>query len=219
MLEFDALPERIKQKIRFTESGCWEWTACIDTPGYGRIYWEGKLEESHRVVYELLVKPIPDGLVIDHMCHTSACGKTDRECPHRRCQNPAHFKVVTQGSNALRGDSPPAVNARKDACDNGHEYTPETMVMDGGNRRCKICRREADKRRRPRGTPRPYRKAQSEFRPMPGFPEQRVEGGRETRRARVREMAEAGQTAPQMAAALGVSNATVYLDLAALRAE
>jgi hypothetical protein len=174
----------------------------VDGPGYGRIYWHGRLEEAHRLVYELLVRPIPEGLVIDHTCHTEACGK---DCPHRRCQNPAHFRIVTQGANALRGDSPPAINARKDACDSGHEYTPETMVIDGGTRRCKICRREADKRRRPQGVPRKdiKRKTDREFIPRGVNPE------RIARNAEIIRLRDAGLSQKVIAARLGLSPGTV----------
>jgi len=158
MLNIDALPSRIRSKIRVsTETGCWEWTAAIGTVGYGKIVWEGRVVDSHRVVYGLLVGPIPDGLVIDHLCHTPECRDfADRTgCTHRRCQNPEHMSTVTQRANVLRGMSAPAMNARKTHCAAGHEYTSETMTLDSGARRCKICRREADQRRRPRGIERP----------------------------------------------------------------
>ena len=45
---------------------------------------------SHRVVYELLVGLIPDGLVIDHRCEVKLC-----------C-NPDHLEAVTSSVNMLR---------------------------------------------------------------------------------------------------------------------
>lgn len=174
MLNFDSLPLRMRQKIQFVESDCWEWTGSISTSGYGRVGWDKKAREAHRVIYTLLVGPIPDGLVLDHICHTEACTKTGRECLHRRCQNPTHLRVVTRAANAMRSTSPPAINAQKTACAKGHEYTEETSTIDGGTRRCLICRREADKRRRPRGVPRKGSTRTREFRPMPNFPTHRV---------------------------------------------
>lgn len=154
MLSVDSLPARVRAKILIPDdpSDCWPWTAYVSKAGYGRIGWDnGITRESHRVVYTLLVEPVPDGMVLDHTCHDPlVCTKTGRECPHRRCQNPDHMVPVTRGANALRGSGPPAVNAQKDRCDNGHLYTPETTVIDGGTRRCLLCRRAFDRKRRPR---------------------------------------------------------------------
>lgn len=204
MLEFSALPKRIRDKIRYSEAGCWEWTAALSTQGYGHVFWQGRVQESHRVVYSVLVDSIPDGLVLDHLCHTSACRKRGKECPHRRCQNPAHVRVVSQGINALRSDSPPALNAIKDACDNGHEYTPETVIIDGEARRCKLCRRDTDKRRRPRGVPRKgvKRTAGREFRSI-GTPE------RAARNAEIIRLRETGLSQKAIAAGMGLTPGTV----------
>lgn len=155
MFDIDELPPRIREKIRVLDSGCWEWIAATSPAGYGKVAWEGHVTEAHRVVYTLLAGPIPAGLVIDHLCHDpSVCTAKGRECRHRRCQNPGHVRVTTRGSNALRSYSPPAINAEKTVCDAGHEYTDESTVIDGGTRRCLLCRREADKRRRPAGVAR-----------------------------------------------------------------
>lgn len=156
MLPADSLPARIRAKINVPEDpdACWPWTACTSSAGYGRVGWNRVTRESHRVVYSLLVGPIPEGADLDHICHDpQVCTGKNRECPHRRCQNPAHMEPKTRGANVLRGSSPPSLNALKDRCDNGHLYTPETTVIDGGTRRCLICRRVTDKRRRRRYQP------------------------------------------------------------------
>ncbi|MHA6764694.1 HNH endonuclease signature motif containing protein [Streptacidiphilus sp. PAMC 29251] len=163
----------MRKKIRIIDSGCWEWTGAVSTSGYGRTYWDTKAREAHRVIYGLLVGPIPEGMVLDHICHTEKCLMTGRDCSHRRCQNPDHLRPVTRGANAMRSASPPAMNAAKTACDQGHEYTDTSSKIDGGTRRCLICRREADKRRRPRGLPRTGSTRTREFRPMPNFPTHR----------------------------------------------
>jgi hypothetical protein len=112
---------------------------------------------------------------LDHTCHIpEVCKAVGRECPHRRCQNPGHMAPVTRGANALRGSGPPALNAQSGQCGNGHPYEPGSFRIEDGGRRCLICRRDTDKRRRPRGVPRKDRKATSQFRPMPNFPEHRI---------------------------------------------
>lgn len=72
---------------RDAASGCWLWVGSRATNGYGR--WSNLL--AHRLVYELLVEPIPVGLVLDHLCRV------------RPCVNPAHLEVVTLAENVRRG--------------------------------------------------------------------------------------------------------------------
>lgn len=200
----DSLPARIRAKIHVPEDvdDCWPWIGCISPAGYGRVYWEGRVHESHRVVQTLLVGPIPDGMVIDHMCHDpNVCAKRDRECLHRRCQNPAHHAIVTRAANALRSSSPPALNALSDRCDKGHLYVPGSFTESEGHRRCLICRREADKRRRPRGTPRKGRvyKTETHRGPNGDTPERRE------RDAQILCLREQGLSFGAIAAELGIS--------------
>jgi len=59
---------------------------------------------AHRIAYQLVVGPIPDGLVLDHLCHTRDPDCADNaNCPHRRCVNPAHLEPVTRRENIARG--------------------------------------------------------------------------------------------------------------------
>ena len=66
---------------------CWLWTAGTDKDGYGRFMWNMRNPRSHRVAYELLVGPIPEGL---YACHT---------CDNPPCCNPAHIFLGTQLDN------------------------------------------------------------------------------------------------------------------------
>ena len=136
--------ERFLSKFHKRPSGCWEWTAARMINGYGVYTWYGADRPCsshliHRIAYTLFVGPIPAGYVIDHLCRNAACG------------NPQHLEAVTQQTNLLRGTGWPAINARKRRCARGHRYTPKTVVVVGGKRRCRICHarnQQAYKKRR-----------------------------------------------------------------------
>jgi hypothetical protein len=119
-------------------SDCWLWTAsCAGGTGYGQIYADGRPQLAHRFAYELLVGPIPDGLVIDHLCR------------NRACVNPAHMEPVTQRENILRGTGASARAARKTHCPQGHAYDSEnTAIKSDGTRRCKTCHRDRERVRK-----------------------------------------------------------------------
>jgi hypothetical protein len=122
------LPDRFWEKVKIT-GGCWLWTARTRT-GYGLFHWERKTVAAHRLAYEMLVAPIPEGLEIDHLCRV------------RRCVNPAHLEPVTCRENTLRGHTVPAANIAKTHCPQGHPYDEEnTYVAKRGDRHCRKCQR------------------------------------------------------------------------------
>lgn len=130
---------------------CWPWLGYIAPQGHGQFApSHGKSVPAHRVAYELSVGPIPEGLVIDHLCHSAdpTCFLAAR-CPHRRCVNPAHLEPVTLGMNVLRSYlAPPAVNARKTHCKRGHEFAGANLYVDHrGSRQCRECRRDSARAR------------------------------------------------------------------------
>lgn len=109
---------------------CWLWTGTVDTPGYGRVQINRRKIGAHRVAYEALVGPIPEGLDLDHLCR------------NRLCVNPAHLEPVTRRENLLRGNTVPAQRAARTHCPAGHEYTPENTYYSARNQRnCKECNR------------------------------------------------------------------------------
>lgn len=114
---------------------CWPWQGPVNKDGYGSMKVGADRFPAHRYVYEHLVGPIPDGLHIDHV--------RARGCTTRACVNPAHLEPVTQTVNTMRGDCPPALNARKTRCPQGHEYDKVYVDAQGRkSRRCTTCQRE-----------------------------------------------------------------------------
>jgi len=83
------LYRRLFSKIDKKDSH-WVWRGTTMENGYGTI-----LFLAHRLTYELLRGPIPEGLVIDHTCRK------------RNCVNPAHMQIVTLQENNRIGNSPP----------------------------------------------------------------------------------------------------------------
>lgn len=122
----EPLEGRFWAKVDRT-SDCWLWTGSLHL-GYGVIAAEGRANMAHRVSYELIVGPIPDGLTLDHLCR------------NRACVNPAHLEPVTNVENVMRGLSVGALNARKTHCPKGHPYTAENTMLSRNRRCCRTCR-------------------------------------------------------------------------------
>lgn len=127
------LPDRIVQKIRRNAAtGCWEWIACRTATGYGRV-WDGHRSDwAHRVVFQLVRGPIPEGKVLDHLCRV------------HHCVNPFHLDPVTDLENTLRGDNPDVTRARhraKTFCKRDHPLFGANLYRHPTGRRvCRKCR-------------------------------------------------------------------------------
>src|SRR6266581_3341479 len=127
-------------------AACWSWLAGRATAGYG-VVWTGRcVELAHRLAYQLTVGPIPDGLVIDHLCSNKVC-----------C-NPSHMEPVSRGENRARAPlaGVAELHAAQDRCINGHEFT---RISDRGerlpgrarlNRVCRECANSASRSYRAR---------------------------------------------------------------------
>ena len=88
-----TLLERIETHLDKT-GDCWIWTGSLSHNGYGHIHVGNTVARVHRVVYTLLVGPIPEGMHLDHV--------DERGCTSRACCNPAHLEPVTQAENNRR---------------------------------------------------------------------------------------------------------------------
>lgn len=134
-MPYRMIPERrilrLLDMTEITNDGCWLWRGCKTPGGYGHSSLNGKATVAHRVAYQLIVGPIPEGMDLDHLCR------------NRACVNPAHLDPVTRRQNLVRG-----VKAR--GCVNGHQYSKSgwSFVKRASGRierRCKICHRARNK--------------------------------------------------------------------------
>ena len=67
--------------------GCWEWPGAREKSGYGSLSHGGKKKKAHRMAWELVNGPIPEGKLVCHRCDNPPC------CP------PDHLFIGTQRDN------------------------------------------------------------------------------------------------------------------------
>lgn len=134
-LSIDDLPLRVV--ARFLDcvdmpedpTDCWIWMMSLMRTGYGQIGWQDQGQRSHqlahRIAYVVWHGPIPEGLVVDHLCH------------RRACCNPHHLRLTTNAENAADNGQP-----TKTHCPRGHPYDEINTYHDAaGGRRCRACAR------------------------------------------------------------------------------
>jgi hypothetical protein len=119
------LKDRVLANLKIADNGCWIWQTAFDAYGYGRLNVKNSPRLAHRILYEELVGPIPDGLALDHLCD------------NRACCNPEHLEPVTRVENTRRAFD------KRTTCRRGHPINEEnTRIIKGRWRECRVCRRE-----------------------------------------------------------------------------
>ena len=127
--------EKLLNKIiKDEETGCWNYTGSLrKNTGYGQFYANNKNLLAHRVAYEVLVGPIPEGMLV---CHT---------CNNKKCCNPEHLKIGTHQENiqdAHRDGLCTYKNAKKTHCPTGHPYDEVNTKIYRNMRYCRQCERD-----------------------------------------------------------------------------
>lgn len=117
------------------DSQCVEWTGPINNWGYGVAKYGRSSTTAHRVAWINAYGPIPDGLVIDHLCR------------NKRCVNLDHLEAVTPLVNLRR-----AIGPVKTHCPKGHPLEGDNLYLqmvrgEVLGRSCRTCRNERSRRR------------------------------------------------------------------------
>lgn len=129
--EDSAAAVRFWEKV-YQGPECWLWTASL-RDGYGQFRVGDHVLRAPRLAYEMLVGPIPEGLVVH------------QNCGERRCVNPDHLEVLTQGDALLRSDKTlNSQHSAKTECQNGHPLSgPNLYVIPStGYRQCRQCHKD-----------------------------------------------------------------------------
>jgi hypothetical protein len=139
--DLSAYPTRnVSVKIRLQQSAegrtiheCHPWNGTITDQGYGQA---GSSRSAHLEAWLAAGNPRPKpGQHLDHTC----CWKSDCNggslCPHRRCVNARHLRVVSARDNVMM-----APHIRRGICRRGHPRTPVHGYRQArGKWRCCSC--------------------------------------------------------------------------------
>jgi hypothetical protein len=110
----------MRQHVRYLvedcgyKTPCWIWQLALSDDGYGQVTVDTRHLQAHRFYYEQRFGPIPDGLLLDHLCRV------------RCCVNPDHLEPVSTLVNTRRGLncklSPDDIPTIKESYSQGSSY-------------------------------------------------------------------------------------------------
>lgn len=108
--------------------GCHIWHSKVGNNGRP-IVWRGRTPvNAYKLAYEDKHGPVPEGLVLDHLCRRASAPNA--------CVNPAHLEAVTQHENLLRRNW--GYRCRMRTCPKGHSLATAMVTPELG-RLCREC--------------------------------------------------------------------------------
>ncbi|MCK4306058.1 MAG: HNH endonuclease [Candidatus Eisenbacteria sp.] len=138
-----ALAARFWEKVE-KSPGCWMWTGnkVSDKPnrGYERIWADGKMKLAHRVSWEMVSGPIPEGMQILHRCDNPSCVRPDHLFMGTRSDNMRDAIAKRRWINV--GKPRGKQQRAKTYCPEGHPYSGDNLyIYPDGQRACQTCRK------------------------------------------------------------------------------
>ncbi len=112
------------------ENDCWSWTGALSQAGYAYLHIGGRKGKRflvHRILYELLIGPIPENKELHHLC----------ENPY--CVRPDHQEPVSRHDHLLKGKTIIAHSAAVTHCPRGHPYDMFNTRFYRNWRVCRTC--------------------------------------------------------------------------------
>lgn len=86
-------------------TGCWEWQRSKTKDGYGQVY-NPELKRPqvvHKIIWEALNGPVPEGKLLDHECQVRSCANPYP--PHQRLATHAQNEQYREPRKMVRKDS------------------------------------------------------------------------------------------------------------------
>lgn len=125
---------QVVKNTTITADGCLLWNG-PNKGKYSGVFDGSKQRYGHRLAYELVIGPIPDGHVIDHKCR------------NKMCVNPFHLEPVTQAVNTRRGNAGGSLRedgtfkCKRCGCERFKAWR-DSRYSDGTARACLDCYRK-----------------------------------------------------------------------------
>ena len=140
--------ERIVDRFVKQPNGCWHHPSKPNVKGYSvtKFGWPvARTVPIHRLSWIYFNGDIPDGMVIDHLCHDVNICKGGNACEHRRCVNPKHLQLLAESENNAKTVR---VLKFRTHCKNGHKLENNTYQYKSGKYTrfaCHTCKKEQSK--------------------------------------------------------------------------